>query len=156
MSRSQRENWIGLLSFGFFIFLFALFFVIVPNYGETVLKFFQDFEFEEVAPNVFLPFPTSKPYHKVVYETTMYFCLVFGIFQFAILALRLSLRSSLTQMAETVSGIVFWMGTTLVFYGQAVLPNTVEWLSLIGGIIAVIGFSLISRSVITLLFQRRR
>jgi uncharacterized membrane protein YgdD (TMEM256/DUF423 family) len=151
MPTDGRDNWLGLLSFGFFLMLFALFFVIVPDYGNRVVEFFQDIKLREVASNVFLPAPQAT--HSVVYETAMRFCTVFGLFQFFILALRLYFKSSVSRMAETISNIVFWLGVAYMF--NLLLSETVEWFPFIGGIIVVIGFSIVARSLITLLFWRR-
>lgn len=133
--------------------LFALFFLIVPNYGDKVAEFFTDFKLKEIAPNFFLPAPEHP--HPVVYETVMQFSLIFGIFQFFILGLRLYIRSTLSRIAETVSNIVFWLGAGYMFY--LLTWNPVRfWFPFIGGIIAVIGFSIVARSLVTLLFWRRR
>ncbi len=104
VSTDRKDNWIALLSFGFFIMLFALFFIIVPNYYDKVSDFFNSFKLQEVASNVLLPAPTR--HHQVVYETVMRFCLVFGLFQFFVLALRFYFGSSIRKMAETISNIV--------------------------------------------------
>lgn len=147
----RRESWIGLLSFGFFIMLFALFFIIVPDYYTEVSGFFKDFELQEVAYNVSLHAPVH--HHSVVYKTVMWFCIVFGLFQFFVLALRLYFRSSKSKIAETTSNIVLWLGAAYMF--NLLLSKTVKWFPFIGGIIAVIGFSIIVRSLIVLLFGRR-
>ncbi len=149
--RDEREKWISLLSFGFFIMLFSLFFIIVPNYYVRVTDFFGDFELKEVASNLFLPAPAGL--HPVVYETVMRFCIVFGLFQFFVLALRFYFKSSVKKIAETVSNIVLWLGAAYVF--NLLLSKAVAWFPFIGGIIAVIGFSIIARSFVILLFWRK-
>lgn len=151
MPHDRRENWLGLFSFGFFIMLFALFFVIVPDYGGRVLDFFESFELKEVSSNLFLPAPDG--HHPVVYETVMQFCMIFGLFQFSILAFRLYFRSAVSKIAETFSNIVFWLGSAYAFY--LLWSEAVEWFPFIGGMIAVGGFSIIVRSLVTLLFWRR-
>jgi len=149
----RREKWLGLLSFGFFIMLFALFFIIVPDYYVKVSEFFGDFEFQEVTSNVFLPAPVD--YHPVVYETIMRFCIVFGLFQVFVLGLRFFFRSSMSKIAETISNIILWLGVAYMF--SLLLYETVElWFHFIGGVIAVIGFSLIARSFVVLLFWRKK
>ena len=147
----RRDNWIGLLSFGFFIMLFALFFIIVPNYGAKVVDFLEDFKLKEVASNVFLP--TPEGHHQVVYQTVTNFCIVFGLFQFFILALRLYFRSSVSKVAETVSNIVLWLGAAYMF--NLLLSRAATWFPFIGGLVAVVGFSIVARNLIKLLFWRR-
>ena len=154
MPSDRRENWISLLSFGFFILLFALYFIIVPNYYTKVSEFFNDFLKLKPVPNVpevSLPFPENS--HPIVYGTVMQFCLVFGIFQFFILALRLSFKSYMRKIAETISNIVTWLGAAYMFN---VLLSGVTWFSFLGGMIAVLGFSLIARSLMILLFWRSK
>jgi hypothetical protein len=151
MPIDRRENWLGLLSFGFFLMLFALFFVIVPNYGEEVMEFFRSFELQEISPNVYLPAPQDN--HLVVYETIMRFCMVFGLFQFAILALRFYFRSPVSKVAETISNIVWWLGAAYAF--NLLLLKTLEWFPFIGALIVVGGSSIIVRSIVMLLFWRR-
>jgi len=151
---SSRENWIGLLSFGFFIMLFALFFVIVPDYGNKVLDFFKSFQLEEILNNIrILPYPTGS--HPEIYQAVMQFCLVFGLFQFFVLALRCYVKSSITKISETISNIVLWLGASYVF-NLLLTEGTSWWVNFIGGIIAVLGFSLIARSLIILMFWRRK
>ena len=151
----RRENWIGLLSFGFFIMLFALFFVIVPDYYTEVMDFFQSFELQNVFNNVLLPAPQGQ--HRVVYETVMQFCIVFGLFQFAILGLRFYFQSPINKMAETSSNIVIWLGAAYMF--SLLLAHALEapeWFRFLGGVVAVFGLSLIIRSIIVLLFWKKR
>jgi len=153
--RDRRENWIGLLSFGFFVMLFALFFVIVPNYYAEVLAFFEDFELRNITDNVLLPAPTHVNEHHVVYETVMRFCIVFGLFQFFVLALRLNFKSHMNKVAETTSNIVLWLGAAYMF--NLLLSEAIKkWFPFIGGIIAVVGVSLIARSLVVLAFWRGR
>ena len=152
MTPQKDENWFGLLSFGVFILLFALFFIIVPNYGSLVVEFFQDFKFEEVASNVVFPVPQNP--HPIIYETVMRFCVVFGLFQFVVLALRLRYRSKVGKVAETVSNIIIWLGAAYMFNLLLMKPLDF-WFPFIGGLIVVFGVSLIARSIVTLLPWRR-
>lgn len=151
MHHDRRDNWIGLLSFGFFIMLFALFFIIVPNYGKEVERFLGSFKLKEVASNVFLPAPEGN--HQVVYQTVTNFCIVFGLFQFFILALRLHFKSSVSKMAETVSNIVLWLGAAYMF--NLLSRTQTSWFPFIGGLIAIVGLSLVARNLTKLLFWRR-
>lgn len=150
MPRRKADSWIGLLSFGFFILLFALFFLVVPDYSTKVSDFIQDFQLEEVDSNVSLPAPAH--HHPEVYEAVMQFCAVFGVFQFFVLALRLYYGSPTSKIAETCSNIILWLGASYMF-SYLLLRPTNPWFQFIGGIIAVFGFSLIVRSLIVLLWR---
>lgn len=154
MPIDRRESWLGLLSFGFFLMLFALFFVIVPDYGETVVGFFKDIEMKQVVPGVSLPAPGGPPMRNaIIYENVMHFCLIFGIFQFAILALRFYFRSTVRKVAETISNIVGWLGAAYAF--SLLLAGTLEWFPFIGALIVVGGFSIIVRSIVMLLLWQK-
>lgn len=149
--RNGREKWIGLLSFGFFVFLFSSFFVIVPEYSDKVSAFFDSFDWAVVSEGS-LPEPAG--YHPVVYETVMRFCAVFGLFQSFVLALRFYFRSSVRKVAETISNIILWLGAAYMF--NLLLSHSMEWVPLVGGVIGVVGLSLVVRSFVVLLFWRRR
>jgi hypothetical protein len=150
MLGDRRDSWIGLLSFGFFVMLFAMFFLIVPNYGNEVVEFFRDIKLEEVAPNLYLPVPEHS---AVIYRTVMWFSLAFGLFQFAILALRFFFRSRLSKIAETMSNIVLWLGAAYMFH--LLYTKAVTWFPFIGGIVVVVGLTIIVRSLVTLPFWQR-
>lgn len=153
MTHDKRDNWIGLLSFGFFILLIALFFIIVPDYYTKVSRFFEDFIALKPVPgvsNIQLPFPEHP--HPVVYETVMRFSIIFGLFQFFVLALRFYFKSSASRMAETISNIVIWLGAAYMF--NLLFIEAVEWFPFLGGLIAVLGFSIIARSLSLLLLWR--
>lgn len=150
MPSDRRDGWIGLLSFGFFIMLFALFFIIVPDYYTEVSKFFEDFlklKPYPDAPQIYLPFPGT--HHPVVYETVMRFCVVYGLFQFFVLALRFYFKSSTRKVAETISNIVTWLGAAYVF--NLLYLEVLEWFPFIGGLLVIFGVSLIARSLFILL-----
>ena len=149
---NSREKWIGILTFGFFIMLFALFFVIIPDYWDKIMAFFGSFELKEIGAIPIFPQPTGS--HPEVYQAVTQFCLVFGLFQIFILVLRLFIKSPLTKISETVSNIITWLGTSYVF-NILLTEGTDWWSNSIGGLIAVLGLSLIARSIIILLFKRR-
>lgn len=149
MSDDQREKWIKLLSFGFFIMLFALFFIIVPDYYTYVSNFLEDFFTLKPYPgiaNIHLPFPERD--HFVVYETVMRFCMIFGLFQFFVLGLRFYFKSTVSKIAETASNIVIWIGAGYMF--SLLHSEATQWIPFLGGIITILGLSLVIRSLIIL------
>jgi predicted Kef-type K+ transport protein len=82
----------------------------------------------------------------------MQFCLVFGVFQIVILALRFVFRDSVERKAETVSGVVFWLGVA-VFLG--LLANgSLGWFSFIAGFVVSVGLSVVARNIVRL-FRRQ-
>ncbi len=147
LSSDQREKWIQLLSFGFFIMLFALFFILVPDYYSKAYGFLEDFFKLKQYPGgsgIYLPFPEQN--HIVVYETVMRFCMIFGLFQFLVLGLRFYMRSAMSKVAETVSNIAIWLGAAYMF--NLLQLGVTEWFPFLGGLVAIFGFSIVVRSLI--------
>ena len=146
----EKRDILGLASFGFFVFLIGVIWVITPNLSQKVIDFFKDFELaEEIFPNVFLPAPAD--HHPVVYTALSRFCFVFGLFQIVILVLRFFFREPLGRVAGTFSGIVFWLGVG--FVSNLLAAGTIEWFGFVGWFIVFIGLSLVVRSVLVLLFE---
>lgn len=150
--RLEKQDRLEFVSFGFFLVLVGTIYLITPNlYGEFV-AFFKDFQLVEVAPNMFFPSPASN--HPVVYGAVMKFCLVFGLFQVVLLGLRFVLRDTLSRKAETLSGIIFWLGAS--FLSNMLSVENIDWFAFISGLIIFVGLSLVVRSLVVLLFRGTR
>lgn len=146
----EKRDILGLASFGFFLLLVGVIWLITPNLSQAVVDFFNSFTLEkEVFPNVFLPSPTGR--HPVVYTALARFCFVFGLFQIAILVLRLFFREPTDKVAGTFSGIVFWLGVG--FVSNLLAAEALEWFGFLGWFIVFIGVSLVVRSLLVLLFE---
>jgi len=131
----KGTDWLGLVSFGFFVVLFGIVWIATPNIGREVGEFFSDFHLVNVTSNIVLPAPKSN--HPVVYTAAMQFCLVFGAFQIAILAFKLVIHEPLNKIGETVSGTVFWFGASYLF--SLLANDSIRWFSFIAGILILIG-----------------
>jgi len=148
--RHEKGDILGLASFGFFLMLVGVIWIITPNLLEEIRKFFEDFKLEEeVFPNVFLPAPVH--HHPVVYTAIARFCFVFGLFQIFILVLRFVFREPVDKIAGTFSGMVFWSGAG--FVANMLSAGTIKWFAFLGWIIVLIGLSLVIRSLVVLLFE---
>jgi len=148
--RHEKRDILGLASFGFFLLLIGVIWVITPNLSQKVIDFFEDFKLEEeVFPNVFLPAPAHR--HPVVYTALARFCFVFGLFQIVILVLRFVFREPVDKIAGTFSGMVFWLGAG--FVANMLSAATIKWFVFLGWIIVLIGLSLVIRSLVVLLFE---
>ena len=146
----EKRDILGFASFGFFLLVIGVIWVITPNLSQEVVDFFKDFKLEkEIFPNVFLPAPAGP--HPVVYTALSRFCFVFGLFQIVILVLRFFFREPLGRVAGTFSGIVFWLGVG--FVSNLLAAGTIEWFGFVGWFIVFIGLSLVVRSVLVLLFE---
>jgi len=148
--RHEKPDILGFVSFGFFLMLVGVIWIITPNLWEEVRHFFEDFRLEEeVFPNVFLPAPESP--HPVVYTAIARFCFVFGLFQIFILVLRLVFREPVDKIAGTFSGMIFWLGAG--FVANMLSAETIKWFAFLGWIIVLVGLSLVIRSLVVLLFE---
>lgn len=145
--RREERDWFGFASFGFFLILIGIMFLVIPNIFSYVETFAKSFNLTEVSPGsgVFLPFPTG-PTHMEVYSAIMYFCLVFGVFQIVILVLRFAIKSSVDKKAGTLGGIVFWLGAGIFAYTLVVGGNG-NWVLFLAGLIVSIGLSIMVNSL---------
>mgnify|MGYP001041381212 FL=1 len=143
---SKGTDWLGLLSFGFFLILFSTIWIITPNFTEEITDFFTDFQLKDVTENIVLPAPKSS--HPVVYIAAMQFCFIFGVFQIVILALRFVLHESLNRVGETLSGMVFWFGAS--FFLHMLANETITWFGFLAGIIVSVGLSIMVRGIVGL------
>ncbi|MEM3731849.1 MAG: hypothetical protein QW667_06470 [Candidatus Bathyarchaeia archaeon] len=140
-------DFLGILSFGFFLMLFGIIWMLTPNYSEEVVNFFKDFHLEHITENIALPAPQHN--HPTVYSAAMYFCLVYGVFSIVILALRFFFHESLNRKAETISGIAFWLN--LSFFLNMLANESIGWFGFLAGVIISVGLSIIVRSLVKLL-----
>lgn len=138
------------VSGGFFLILIGAIFFTTPHLLGKVLAFFQNFDIVRVPhTEIFLPAPASPGAHSKVYSAVMRFCFVWGIFQIFILAIRFVARSALSKKVETVSGIVFWVGTGFLIWVLLSGPMaTTTWFVFWSGVIMLIGTSLVVRAII--------
>jgi len=67
-----------------------------------------------------------------------------------LLGLRFVLRDTLSRKAETLSGIIFWLGAGLLL--NMLLVENIDWFAFLGGLIIFVGLSLVVRSLVVLLF----
>jgi len=150
--RHEKRDILGFASFGFFILLIGVIWIITPNLLQRVTDFLKDFTLEkEVFPNVFLPAPAHPYRHIVVYAALARFCFVFGLFRIVILVLKFFFRESLNRVAGAFSGIVFWLGVG--FVSNLLADGAIEWFGFLGWFIVFIGLSLVVRSFLVLLFE---
>lgn len=150
-SHEYRDGLFSAISVGFFFVLVGAIFVTTPNLFDKILVFFRDFNLVPVPnqPGWLLPAPAFPSAHSAVYLAVEQFSFALGLFQIAILALRFVARSPLSKKAETVSNLVFWLGTgflTRTFLNETTTATT--WFVFWAGVIMLIGVSLIIRAII--------
>ena len=149
-SRRYKEGLFSAISAGFFFILIGAIFVTTPNLFDKIIDLFRDFDIVRV-PNmeILLPAPASPGTHSLVYSAVTEFSFVWGLFQIVILALRFIAHSPLSKKAETVSGLVFWLGASFListFLNET--TTVITWFVFWAAIMMLIGLSLIIRAII--------
>jgi len=150
----EEHDWFSLAEVGFFLILIGAILVITPKIIDQVKAFVEDCASHptQVYQDIYLPAPTAP--HFEVYSAIMYFCLAFGVFQIVILVLRFAQNSPVSKKAGTLGGIVFWLGAGILA-SMLVTEGSAKWFFFIGGLIVLIGLSIIVRSLASLLAQPR-
>jgi hypothetical protein len=151
--RSRGTDWIGLLSFGFFLLLLGTVWAMNPNALADEAKVFVKSESWHLKPltgNLSLPEPTAAPpAFPAIYTAAEQFCLAFGFFEVAILVIRFMLHDHLERKADAVSGIAFWLSAG---YFLSLLANdAIPWFAFLAGIIISGGIAITASSLVKLL-----
>jgi len=143
---SKGMDWLGILSFGFFVLLLGAMWVATPNLSEEVKTFFnpENWRLQNVTENI--TFPRPERHYPVLYTAAMQFCIIFGAFQIAILALRFFLHEPLDRIEETLGGIVLWFSFS--FFLNLLTNEAISWFSFLAGIIVSVGLSIIVRGIV--------
>jgi hypothetical protein len=151
------EGVISAVTAGIFLILAGTIFLSTPNLSDKVVAFFNDFttvHFPNTS-NVFLPVPASPTTHLAIYMAVGEFSLFWGIAQFLVLALRLVFHSPIHRKAETVSGIVYWLGISyLVNLFLNAQVTVIGWFTFWSMLIVLAGITLIIRAVILAIFSK--
>ena len=143
---SRSTGWLSTLSFGFFLILFGIIWIVTPNFSTEVIDFAENFHLEHFTEHIILPAP--KESHPVVYTAAMQFCLVFGAFQTVILVLRFIFHDSVNRKSGTISNITFWFSTS--FFLNMLANKSTGWFGFLAGLIISIGLAIIASSVVKL------
>jgi small-conductance mechanosensitive channel len=143
---SRSTGWLSTLSFGFFLILLGIIWIVTPNFSGEVIDFAKDFHREHLTEHVVLLAP--KKSHPVVYTAAMQFCLVFGAFQIVILVLRFIFHDSVNRKSGTISNIAFWFSTS--FFLNMLVNKSISWFGFLAGLMISIGLAVIASSVVKL------
>jgi len=151
VSRDERRrpsgtDWIDIISFGFFILMVGMVWIISPKFHDEVTSFVNDFRFENLTGNVGFPAPVNN--HPVLYTAIMQLCLVVGVFQIVILALRFLFHESVERKAGTISGMTFFFSAA--FFLNMLAGGSIGWFGFIAGLIISVGLTIIASSVVRL------
>jgi len=146
----KERDWLSIVSFGFFLIIVGVIWLITPNPYDEALAFAKDFHLENITENVYLPAPASP--HPVVYTAIAQFCLTFGIFHIIVLGLRIVFKEPLNRKSGTVPSVVFWLGASYFLFALA--AENISWFAFLAGLIIIIGLMIVVSSLIKLLFLK--
>jgi hypothetical protein len=141
--RRERDN-IGLISFGVFLVLVGIIYILTPNFSLSIERFFQDFQSVQVVEGIYLPAPIHG--HSVFYFAVAEFALLFALSHIAFLIYEFGRGLSLKRKAETSSDIVFWFGASYIAYSLSI--ESLTWFQSWAFLVVVIGISIIVRAAI--------
>jgi hypothetical protein len=135
-----------------FLLLIGVIILATPGLVDKIVTYFQDFT---SVPTRFtgvdfsLPAPAHPANHLAVYQATLQFCIAWGIFEAVLLALRYWFRSSVRKKGETISNIVFWLGTAYIIQTMLNTPALTHdrWFQFWAILIVVLGVSFIVRAL---------
>ncbi|MDI9644680.1 MAG: hypothetical protein QFX35_05625 [Candidatus Verstraetearchaeota archaeon] len=112
MSSKRGWDFLGLIHFGLFMIVLGLLFVIYPNLFDSLKEFFLDFEMVEISDNFFLPIVRGS--HPEVYGSLLTLAIAMLLIEVLILVARFLIRDMVRRKADSISGIVFWVGISLL------------------------------------------
>ncbi len=156
--RWRRDGLLGAVSAGMFLLLIGVIIVATPGLVDNIVFYFQHFT---LVPQKFVGIDFSLPAPEnpvdlrnlAVYRATLQFCVAWGIFQIVMLALRYWFRSPMSKKGETISDIVFWLGTAYIIQTMLItMPSAVplahdRWFEFWAILVVVGGLSLVVRAL---------
>ena len=144
------EGIISAISVGAVFILIGIAFVTTPDLWGKIVNFVNNFNVTQVSNTaIYLLAPKNPAAHTGLYTAVAQFALGLGILQILLLALRLTMRSRIRRIAQTVGSIVFWFGNYYLITTALNAPITQEtWFVFWAEIIILLGVSMIVRAPI--------
>lgn len=146
--RSRETEWIGLMSFGFFVLALGFIWIITPSFSDEIVSFTKDFtsHYANVTGNVRLPAPASN--HAVFYTAIMQLTIALAAFQIVVLALRFAYHESIERKASTISSFAFWVAAA--FFLNMLANATIGWFAFVAGLIICVGLAITVSHIVRL------
>lgn len=148
--RHKDEQLLSWLSFGVFLIIIGVLFILNPNLIEEVRGFFEDFKLEQVSGGFYFPAPQNR--HPTLYNSIALFCFTFGTYQIFLLILKTALGAASTKKVETFTSVLFWLAAG---FAMLMLKNgAIGWMTFIAWLIILTAIIIIIRSVAYIIFRR--
>jgi hypothetical protein len=140
---------ITFISAGFFFVLVGAIFALTPGLLHSSRLFLQDFKLVQFphTANIWFPAPSSPSAHLTFYNAVGLFCLIWGLFEFFILAAKFLMNLPAVSKARTMSDVIFWLGTYYLIHNFLNSSLTLSsWFTFWSMIIILSGVSLVART----------
>jgi hypothetical protein len=152
LPEKRKENLVTTVYIGLLFILLGIIYIINISYNlwNNFVNFINTFVFAQLPGNsISLPAPADPAAYTKLYNVAFQLCLGLGILEIAILGLRILLNSPLPRKAETIEGLVFWLGTSYLIITYLVnITIVTEWFVFWAGVILIGGLSLIARAFV--------
>lgn len=149
--RPEKIDILGIASFGFFLVLIGVIFAVTPELPSKISDFVNDFQLQLVYPDVSFYAPASN--HPILYNAAFQFCLIFAIFQVAILVARFIRKESISRKSGTFSGLFFWFGSAAAL--GLLKFERIDWFIFLGWLIVLVGIVITVRSSVAFAFWEK-
>jgi hypothetical protein len=154
----KYEGLISAVSFGAFLIIVGLIFILTPGLWDQIVKFANDittssFPFGGANSTMSLLAPAHPDAHQIIYQSLLIFDIAIGALNVFMLALRLSLHSGTRRIAQQIGDIVFWFGAAVLVQVLLLQGTLNSWFQYWAAIIILFGITMIARAIVH--FARR-
>lgn len=148
----MHEGLITALAVGGTFIILGLTFALNGGLIQEIGAFFSDlgtvsFPWDNTS-TISLLAPGHPAQHLNLFNAAMGFLFAVGVLQVVVLAIRLAVRSSTRQIAETVGNLVFWLGAGFAAYTFLLTGTVNGWFQFWSWLIILVGLSLIAQFII--------
>jgi hypothetical protein len=158
INERRHEGLISAVSFGAFLIIVGLIFILTPDLWEKITKFFNDIgtsaiPFGGSTSNIVLPAPAHPDAHQILYQTLIIFNIAMGVLQVFTLALRVAFHSGTRRIADKAGDLVFWFGAAVLVQIFLLAGTLNGWFQYWAALIILFGITMITRAIVH--FARR-
>jgi len=111
--RGRGTDELGLVSLGVFLLLIGYIWLTVPTIWQEIGNFFRDLK--PIYYDSFIVFFEPRTVHVVLYTAAATFCLLYAIWRFVLMAIRIAVRSYPTRIVRELTGGLFYVGAAMLF-----------------------------------------
>jgi len=151
--RRSDDQLLRLLSFGVFLLILGIIVLATPNLSDQISAFVQDLKLEQIQSGVNASLPAPQGPHPQLYGAAALFGLAFGVYLVLLLIAKFVLGADFNQKAETLTGVIFWLGIGLAMLALA--RETIAWLLFVAIAVVLIAIIILVRSAAFLISKKR-